>query len=68
MSRPATDLDGGVEIAVPDPLLLPVIEVAADALRELEIGDAPASLRPLHGFDRRVCSPVPARASSGGRS
>jgi predicted RNA-binding protein with PIN domain/cell division protein FtsB len=53
VSNRATDLDGGVDVAVPDPLLLPLIEVAADALRELEIGDAPASLRPLHGFDRR---------------
>ena len=53
MSRPAADLDSGVDVVVPDPMLLPVIEVAADALRDLDITDAPASLRPLHGFDRR---------------
>ena len=33
-------------------LLMPLIEVAADVLRELEMADVPASLRPLHGFDR----------------
>jgi predicted RNA-binding protein with PIN domain len=61
MSRPSTDLDGGVDAGVPDRLLLPLIETAADALRELEIGDAPASLRPLHGFDRRglLAGPAP---------
>ena len=67
-SSRATDLDG-VDVAVPDALLLPLIEVAADTLRELEAGDVPASLRPLHGFDRRG-APRRARrrASCGGRS
>lgn len=55
--RPATvqgraaDFDD--DIAVPDLLLLPLIEVAADVLKGLEAVDVPASLRQLHGFDRR---------------
>jgi predicted RNA-binding protein with PIN domain len=53
VSGRGSDLDGGVDVAVADSLLLPLIEVAADALRELELNDAPSSLRPLHGFDRR---------------
>ena len=68
MSSRAADVDGGVDVAVPDPLLLPLIEVAADVLRELEIGDVPAvaapapRLRPA-GPARRARR----RASSGGR-
>src|SRR3954454_16271799 len=57
----ATELEGGIDAAVPDALLLPLIEVAADVLRELEIVDVPATLRPLHGFDRRglLAGPAP---------
>lgn len=57
----ATDTEGGIDAAVPDALLLPLIEVAADVLRELELVDVPASLRPLHGFDRRglLAGPAP---------
>jgi predicted RNA-binding protein with PIN domain len=45
----------GVEIdeAIPDALLLPLLEVAADVLKSLDAVDVPSSLRPLHGFDRR---------------
>jgi len=62
----ATDLDGDVDGAVPDPLLLPLIEVAADALREMEIGDAPgfsptaARLRPARPAGRARTAPAPA--------
>lgn len=41
------------DLPVPDHLLLPVLEVAADTLRALESPDVPSSLRHLHGFDRR---------------
>ena len=47
------DVDAAVDVAVPDLLLMPLIEVAADVLRELDAADVPASLRQLHGFDRR---------------
>src|SRR4051812_41585666 len=54
MNNPDAEVDGGaVDHAVPDPLLLPLIEVAADVLKSLESVDVPSSLRPLHGFDRR---------------
>lgn len=53
MSGRVTDVDGGVDAALPDRMLLPLIETAADVLRELEVADVPSSLRPLHGFDRR---------------
>ena len=58
---PPTDVEGGFDVAVPDALLLPLIEVAADVLRELEVADVPAPLRPLHGFDRRglLAGPAP---------
>jgi predicted RNA-binding protein with PIN domain len=61
VSRPGTDVDGDIDVAVPDALLVPLIEVAADALRGLEITDVPATLRPLHGFDRRglLAGPAP---------
>jgi len=48
-----SEVDGAIDGAVPDLLLMPLIEVAADVLRELEAVDVPASLRQLHGFDRR---------------
>ncbi|HTK16256.1 MAG TPA: NYN domain-containing protein [Acidimicrobiia bacterium] len=56
-----TEVDGAVDVAVPEPLLMPLIEVAADVLRELEPVDVPASLRQLHGFDRRglLVGPAP---------
>ena len=55
------DVDGAVDIAVPELLLMPLIEVAADVLRELEAVDVPPSLRQLHGFDRRglLAGPAP---------
>jgi predicted RNA-binding protein with PIN domain len=53
VSKPDTEVDGGIEVAVPDSLLMPLIEAAADVLRALEAVDVPAQLRPLHGFDRR---------------
>ena len=53
VSEPDTEVDGGFDGAVPDTLLLPLIEAAADVLRSLEAADVPAQLRPLHGFDRR---------------
>ena len=55
------DVDGAVDIAVPEPLLMPLIEVAADVLRELDAVDVPPSLRQLHGFDRRglLAGPAP---------
>jgi len=45
--------DGGIDAAVPDALLMPLLEGAADVLKSLDPVDVPASLRPLHGFDRR---------------
>jgi predicted RNA-binding protein with PIN domain len=53
VSEPDTEVDGGFDVAVPDALLLPLIETAADVLRALEAVDVPSQLRPLHGFDRR---------------
>src|SRR5262249_58790498 len=53
VSKPDTEVDGGFDVALPDALLLPLIEQAADVLRALEALDVPAQLRPLHGFDRR---------------
>lgn len=47
------ELDASVDAAVPDVLLMPLLEVAADVLRGLDAVDVPASLRQLHGFDRR---------------
>jgi predicted RNA-binding protein with PIN domain len=48
-----TDIDGEIEAAVSDALLLPLLEAAADMLKSLDPVDVPASLRPLHGFERR---------------
>ena len=39
--------------AVPDQLLVPLLDAAADVLRALEPADVPAALRTLAGFDRR---------------
>ena len=47
------EVENPVDAGVPDALLLPLVEVAADVLRELEAVDVPSSLRQLHGFDRR---------------
>jgi len=57
----AATVDDVVDTAVPELLLLPLIEVAADVLRELEAVDVPSSLRQLHGFDRRglLAGPAP---------
>jgi predicted RNA-binding protein with PIN domain len=56
-----SDVDGAVDSAVPELLLMPLIEIAADVLRELEPVDVPPSLRQLHGFDRRglLAGPAP---------
>ena len=61
VSKPDTEVDGGFDVAVPDSLLLPLIEAAADVLKSLEAVDVPAQLRPLHGFDRRglLAGPAP---------
>ncbi|MGQ0825863.1 MAG: NYN domain-containing protein [Actinomycetota bacterium] len=42
-----------VDSALPDALLGPLLESAADTLRSLDSKDVPLSLRHLHGFDRR---------------
>jgi len=57
----APEVDDAVDAGVPEPLLMPLIEIAADVLRELEAVDVPASLRQLHGFDRRglLAGPAP---------
>jgi predicted RNA-binding protein with PIN domain len=43
-------------------LLVPLLDVAADVLRDLEPGDIPAALRPLAGFDRRGLTRSAARS------
>ncbi len=48
-------------LPLPDELLLPVIEEAADVLRALDAIDVPNSLRPVHGFDRRGLLAGPGR-------
>src|SRR3954464_10031354 len=48
MSEPAV-----AGAAVPDQLLVPLLDAAADVLRALEPADVPAALRALAGFDRR---------------
>ncbi len=50
--------------AVPDALLTPLLESAADTLRGLEANDVPASLRHLHGFDSRGLDARPRAASA----
>ena len=61
MTGHLADVDQGVDVAVSDPMLWPLIEVAADVLKELDAVDVPSSLRPLHGFDRRgmLAGPAP---------
>jgi len=41
------------DLPVPDHLLVPLLEVAADTLRASDTDDVPPALRHLHGFDRR---------------
>jgi predicted RNA-binding protein with PIN domain len=53
--------DAEVPPPVPDDLLLPLIEEAADVLRSLDAIDVPNSLRPIHGFDRRGLLAGPGR-------
>jgi predicted RNA-binding protein with PIN domain len=48
-------------LPLPDDLLLPLIEEAADVLRSLDAIDVPNSLRPVHGFDRRGLLAGPGR-------
>ncbi len=48
-------------IPVPEELLLPLVEEAADTLRSLESIDVPNSLRHIHGFDRRGLLAGPGR-------
>jgi predicted RNA-binding protein with PIN domain len=43
----------GPRASVPEALLTPLLEAAADTLRALEPTDVPLTLRHLHGFDRR---------------
>jgi predicted RNA-binding protein with PIN domain len=47
--------------AVPDQLLVPLLDAAADVLRGLEPTSVPAALRTLAGFDRRGLSNTAAR-------
>jgi predicted RNA-binding protein with PIN domain len=73
MSDPDAERETCVDQAVPDALLLPLLEVAADVLKGLDAVDVPASLRPLHDFDRRrmLTGPAPRqlrRAISGDAS
>ena len=42
-----------LDAAVPDALLVPLLESAAETLRAMDSPDVPLSLRHLHGFDRR---------------
>ncbi len=48
-------------VPVPDALLGPVLEDAADVLRSLDSADVPGLLRPVHGFDRRGLLAGPGR-------
>jgi predicted RNA-binding protein with PIN domain len=48
-------------VPLPDALLGPLVEEAADTLRALESVDVPNSLRHLHGFDRRGLLAGPGR-------
>ncbi|MFA5886151.1 MAG: NYN domain-containing protein [Acidimicrobiia bacterium] len=47
--------------AVPDALLAPLLDAAAEVLRDLPAADVPAALRPLAGFDRRGLANATAR-------
>jgi len=53
--------EASTPLPVPDELLGPLLEVAADTLRSLDAVDVPSSLRPVHGFDRRGLLAGPAR-------
>ena len=48
-----TEPTGNAHASVPDHLLTPLLEAAADTLRSLEGDDVPLALRHLRGFDRR---------------
>jgi len=48
-----TEPTGDARASVPDHLLQPLLEAAADTLRSLEGDDVPLALRHLRGFDRR---------------
>ena len=47
--------------AVPDALLVPLLDAAAEVLRDLPAAEVPAALRPLAGFDRRGLGNATAR-------
>src|SRR5262249_60822487 len=64
--RPSNDLrpserSGMTLGAVPDALLHPLLDTAADTLRTLDPEDVPVALRALSGFDRRGLSSATAR-------
>jgi YacP-like NYN domain-containing protein len=48
--------------ALPEPLLAPLLEVAATVLRALEAADVPPSMRKVATFDRRGLAKGPGRA------
>src|SRR6476661_3982366 len=52
---------GAPAAAVPDPLLVPLLDAAADVLRGLDPDAVPSALRTLAGFDRRGLSNTAAR-------
>jgi predicted RNA-binding protein with PIN domain len=47
---------------LPDGLLAPLLDCAAEVLRDLDVDDVPASARRLHSFDRRGLATPAARA------
>jgi predicted RNA-binding protein with PIN domain len=53
MPDTGAEVESGVDQAVSDALLLPLLEVAADVLKSLDPVDVPVSLRPLREFDKR---------------
>jgi predicted RNA-binding protein with PIN domain len=53
MSSSGAEVESSVDRAVPDALLVPLLEVAADVLKALDPVDVPTALRPLHEFERR---------------
>lgn len=56
-----TDRPRGLVPGLPDALLAPLLDAAADVLRELEPADVPVPLRRLIGFDRKGLQRGPAR-------
>jgi predicted RNA-binding protein with PIN domain len=48
-------------LPVPEVLLVPLLDVAAMTLADLDSGETPSVLRPLAGFDRRRLTSGPAR-------